>query len=80
MLFRSVVFERQGKTLKVFDFQSLGAVRTEEALKLFAQDFQDKRIFPGRKRIVVKEFPAEAEAALQKSGFIREMQDYVLYR
>lgn len=75
-----VVFERQGKTLKVFDFQSLGAVRTEEALKLFAQDFQDKRIFPGRKRIVVKEFPAEAEAALQKSGFIREMQDYVLYR
>ena len=74
------VFERQGKTLKIFDFQSLGAVRTEEALKLFVQDFQDKRIFPGRKRIVVKEYPAEAEAALQKSGFIREMQDYVLYR
>ncbi len=74
------VFERQGKTLKVFDPQSLGAGRMEEALKLFAQDFRDKRIFAGKKRIVVKEFPAEAEAALEKSGFIREMQDYVLYR
>jgi len=31
------------------------------------------------KRIVVKEYPAEAGEALRQAGFRREMQDYVLY-
>lgn len=73
------LFERQGKTLRIFNSQDLDANGTEEMIKLFVRDFKDRRIFTGKKRIVVKEYPPEAEAALEKSGFIREMQDYVLY-
>ena len=51
-----------------------------EALALFAEEFRRGRIFPGRKRILVKEYPACAAQALAAGGFIHEMQDYVLYR
>lgn len=71
----TVLFERQGKTLRVFDSEGL-----KETLSLFAEEFKRGRIFPGRKRIVVKEYPAESAPALEESGFLREMQDYVLYR
>lgn len=71
----AALFERQGRTLRVFDMEGL-----EEALRLFVQDYKGKRIFAGKKRIVVKEYPAEAAACLAAAGFGREMQDYVLYR
>lgn len=51
-----------------------------EALALFAQEFRRGRIFPGRKRILVKEYPACAAQALAAGGFMHEIQDYVLYR
>ena len=70
-----MLFEKQGKTLRVFDTEEL-----KEAMGLFAEEFKRGRIFSGRKRIVVKEYPAEAVPALEESGFLREMQDYVLYR
>ena len=72
------VMERQGKTLRFF-----GEYPPEELLalmKLFAEEFRQKRLFPALKRIVVKDYPAEGAAALAGAGFIREMQDYVLYR
>ena len=34
----------------------------------------------GLKRVVVKEYPESCRGALQAAGFLREMQDYVLYR
>lgn len=71
----AALFERQGRTLRVFDMEGL-----EEALRLFVQDYKGKRIFAGKKRIVVKEYPAEAAACLVAAGFGREMQDYALYR
>lgn len=71
----AALFERQGRTLRVFDMEGL-----EEALRLFVQDYKGKRIFAGKKRIVVKEYPAEAAACLAAAGFGREMQDYALYR
>lgn len=71
----AAVFERQGRTLRVFDMEGL-----EEALRLFAQEYKMKRIFAGKKRIVVKEYPADAAACLAAAGFAREIQDYVLYR
>ena len=49
-------------------------------LERFAEAFRGKRLFAGIKRVVVKEYPAEAATALAAAGFIREMQDYVLYR
>ena len=52
----------------------------EKTLTLFAEEFRRGRILSGKKRIVVKEYPAEVAAALEESGFLREMQDYVLYR
>ena len=85
----AALFERQGKTLRVFEREanilyeegkSLHVEGLEEILNLFTEEFRRGRIFPGKKRIVVKEYPAEAAGALEKSGFLREMQDYVLYR
>ena len=43
-------------------------------------EYRRGRILPGKKRIVVKEYPSEAAVLLTESGFLREMQDYVLYR
>ena len=69
------VFERQGKVLRVFDETHL-----EELLKVFVDEFSRKRIFPTLNRLLVKQYPKEAAEALKDAGFIREMQDYVLYR
>ena len=52
----------------------------EEILSLFAEEFRRGRIFSGRKRVSVKEYPARAAEALSGSGFVHEVQDYVLYR
>lgn len=51
-----------------------------EILRLFVREFRGGRIFPGRKRISVKEYPSQAAGALAESGFLHEVQDYVLYR
>ncbi len=69
------VMERQGKTLRIFDED-----RKEECLKLFAEEYRRGKLFPSLKRIVVKEYPGTAEAALVNAGFQREMQDYALYK
>ncbi|NLA86074.1 MAG: DEAD/DEAH box helicase, partial [Clostridiales bacterium] len=71
----AAVFERQGKTLRVFDSASL-----PEALMAFSGDFSRRRLFPQSSRITVKDYPKDAEEALARAGFTREMQDYVLYR
>ncbi|MGN0402163.1 MAG: DEAD/DEAH box helicase [Acetatifactor sp.] len=73
--FPTLLFERQGKTLRIFE-----GTEPEKTLALFAEEFRRGRILNGKKRIVVKEYPAEAAAALEESGFLREMQDYALYR
>ncbi len=70
-----VLFEKQGKALRVLDPSFL-----KEALCLFAEEYRRGRIFPDRKRIVVKEYPAEAADMLAESGFVKEMLDYTLYR
>ncbi len=70
-----ILFERQGRVLRVFDASCL-----TEALQLFTEEYRQGRIFTGRKRIVVKEYPAEASKTLAESGFIREALDYTLYR
>lgn len=69
------VFERQGKTLRVFDGASLS-----DALRIFVQDYASRRIFPALHRITIKQYPREAADALKNAGFSSEMQDYVLYR
>jgi ATP-dependent Lhr-like helicase len=71
----TAVFERQGKVLRVFEKDTLFDV-----LGIFAHDFQKKRIFPSIKRLLVKQYPPEAAPALEKAGFLREFQDYVIYR
>ncbi len=85
------VFERQGRMLRM-----LGPERQQDGgdqestmpedidlsgmLGLFAEAFHRGRIFPGKKRVSVKEYPARAASALETGGFLREIQDYVLYR
>lgn len=70
-----VVFERQGKTLRIFEEEYLS-----EALRVFAQDYSRKRIYPSLNRLIVKDYPVEAVEALIANGFKRELQDYVIYR
>lgn len=71
----AALFERQGKAFRIFQKNGL-----EEILLRFAEEFRRGRIFAGKKRIVVKEYPPEAAEAFGKSGFMREMQDYCLYK
>lgn len=71
------VFERQGRVLRRLGPEDIDL---SEVLGLFAEAFQGGRIFPGKKRISVKEYPAQAASALEAGGFLREIQDYVLYR
>ena len=69
------VFERQGKTLRVFDGACL-----PDTLKGFVQDYAAQRVFPTVRHLIVKEYPPEAADVLKSAGFLREMLDYVLYR
>lgn len=71
----AAVMERQGKILRIFE-ESV----TVECMKTFAEEYKRGKIYPTVKRIVVKEYPEAAKDALSGAGFIREMQDYVLYR
>jgi ATP-dependent Lhr-like helicase len=69
------VFERQGKTLRVFD-----GARLSDAIKVFVQDYAGRRVYPALSRLTVKEYPQDAADILHEAGFKREMQDFVLYR
>jgi ATP-dependent Lhr-like helicase len=69
------VLERQGKVLRVFEEEVL-----TEALCLFVKAFNKKRIYASLSRITIKQYPAQAADSLVKAGFMREFQDYVLYR
>lgn len=69
------VFERQGKVLRIFD-----EAYSLEVLKEFANDFKRKRIYPTLNRIIVKQYPDGMTEAFRGAGFIKEIQDYVLYR
>lgn len=71
----AAVMERQGKVLRIFQEEL-----SETCMQEFVKAFQNGRIFYGLKRIVVKEYPKIAEDTLEKAGFRREMQEYVLYR
>lgn len=69
------VMERQGKVLRLFEEEM-----AEDVLVLFARDYKNGRIYPGLKRVVVKEYPDCVKEGMAAAGFRKEMQDYVLYR
>ena len=71
----AAVIERQGATLRVFEEEL-----AEACLAEFSACYKKGKLFPARKRIVVKNYPDFAGEALTRAGFFREMQDYVLYR
>ena len=67
------VFERQGAVLRLFEDDP-------QAVECFARAFTGRRVFWGKTRVCVKEFPPAAPALLQQAGFRREALDYVLYQ
>jgi ATP-dependent Lhr-like helicase len=71
----AAVFERQGHVLRVFNDEAL-----DEMLRAFVLDYNRRRLFSHALRLTLKEYPPEAQDALKSAGFVREMQDYVLYR
>lgn len=70
------VLERQGQILRVFEEDCLS-----EALKALDTAFTKGRIYASLKRITIKQYPENACSALEAAGsFLRQMQEYVLYR
>ena len=69
----AALWERGGACLRLFD----GA---EAAVSAFAEAFRAGRVFAAKRRVVCKEYPAEAAPLLARAGFVREMLDYVLER
>lgn len=70
----TAVAEKKGKTLRILEPEY-----QEEAILGLAEAFRGRRVFVGQKRMVVNQFPPEAAPFLKAAGFLREMQDYVLY-
>jgi len=71
------VFERSGAALRVFNAEP---ELVDSALRRFVSDFTARRVYPAAKRITVKNYPPNAEAALAAAGFARVMDDFVLRR
>lgn len=69
------VMERQGRSLRIFDKDEGLAL-----MEIFVKGFHKKRYLPAIKRLIVKEYQEEFGEVLRSCGFIKEMQDYVLYR
>lgn len=74
--------ERQGKILRIFKdgINEETDLDWELLFRSLVKDYQEKRLFEEKKRLIIKEFPEEAEELLKKAGFIREMRDLALYR
>lgn len=68
------VLERKGKVFRVFEQDCL-----EELIAQLAFAFRERKLFAGQKRMVIREYPEGAGTFFKAAGFIREMQDYVLY-
>lgn len=71
----AAVMERQGRVLRIYDVNDMKEVMAE-----FVRAFKQGAIYPEQKRLVLKEYPAEAAEALQHAGYMREMKDYVVYK
>lgn len=75
----AAILERQGKILRVLDWDAI-----EIVMKEFVRDFKAKALFPEKKRLILKEYPdregAELRLMLEAAGFMKEMGDFVLYR
>ena len=71
------IMERQGKTLRLLEADDNVCAG---CIKAFADAYKRGKIFPGVKRIVVKEYSEKGKEALEAAGFLREMRDYVMYR
>lgn len=71
----AAVFERKGKVLRCFEDSGM-----EEIMSAFVRSYKKLQIFPDKKRLVIKEYPEHMGEVLKQAGFMKEMQDYVLYR
>jgi ATP-dependent Lhr-like helicase len=69
------VFERFGRTLRVFDES-----QTDLALKVFAEAFKKSEIYPELRKITVKYYPKNAVCSLEAAGFTSSMLDWELYK
>ena len=67
------VLEKQGASLRVFEAEHM-----EAALSAFAREYAQRRMFAWVKRVTVKQYPPDAAAMLEKAGFERAMDTFVL--
>ena len=69
------ILSRQGEVLRLLQPEAAGP-----ALAAFARDFAQRHIFPWLSRILIRQYPKEAESALMEAGFTRDMMDWTLWR
>ncbi|MDR2532725.1 MAG: DEAD/DEAH box helicase [Oscillospiraceae bacterium] len=72
----AALLEQQGKVLRIFNNDEC----IKDAVAALAADFKKGFIFPNLKRLIIKQYPKEAEDALTSAGFSRQMLDFALYK
>lgn len=76
----AAVLERKGKILRFLDHElPLSHAGKTAVMKSFVMLFRQKKLWPDKRHLVIKEFPKEAPAILEECGFKKEMLSYVLY-
>ncbi len=71
----AAILSRQGEVLRLMQPEA-----AEPVLKALARDFTQRHIFPYLSRILIRQYPKEAEQALMAAGFVRDMMDWALWR
>lgn len=75
-----MVFERQGKTLRVFDDNIEASIELYKTIMAeFISLMKQKKLYPEKKRLIIKEYPKEMAQILKDAGFYKEVMDYVWY-
>jgi ATP-dependent Lhr-like helicase len=71
----AALLEKQGQVLQIFEQEA-----AEKIIAALADSFKKGFIFPTLKRLIIKQYPKEADAALKNAGFSQQMLDFVLYK
>jgi ATP-dependent Lhr-like helicase len=71
----AALLEKQGQVLRIFDEEC-----TADVVAAFAADFKRGFIFPSLKRLIIKQYPKNAETPLKEAGFSPQMLDFALYK
>jgi ATP-dependent Lhr-like helicase len=71
----AALLEKQGQVLQIFETE-----HTDKIISELSESYKKGFIYPQSKRLIIKQYPKEAESALKSAGFSQQMLDFVLYK